>query len=116
MLVNAERGANSSGSGRPMLINDARLEKSLTKLAQTDTQVADLHAEVERAEFRAKAIKDAIFLRSEGSVAERNAIAGTHPEYSAAMETYFDALKAHEGLKNERSREVLIVDVWRSMS
>lgn len=99
-----------------MLIDDTRLEHSLKKLAQTDGTVADLHAEAERAEFRAKAIKDAIFLRSEGSVAERNAIAGTHPEYNAAMEKYFEALRAHEAMRNERSREVLVVDVWRSLS
>lgn len=99
-----------------MLINDARLESALKKLAQTDAAMAELHANMERAEFRSKAIKDAIFLRSEGSVAERNAIAGTHPEYSAAMEVYFAALQAHDAMKNERTREVLIVDVWRSMS
>lgn len=99
-----------------MLIPDSRLENALSKLAQTDGEIADLHAQVERCEFRAKAVKDAVFLRSEGSVAERNAIAGTHPEYSAAMENYFAALQAHEKLKNERSREVLIIDVWRSLS
>jgi hypothetical protein len=99
-----------------MLINDARLEKALTHIAQTDERVAELHAEVERAEYRAKAVKDAVFLRSEGSVAERNAIAGTHPEYQAAMETYFGALKDHEAMRNGRSREMLICDVWRSMS
>jgi hypothetical protein len=99
-----------------MLIPNERLEQALKKLAHTDAPVAALHADVERAEFRAKAIKDAIFLRSEGSVAERNAIAGTHPEYGAAMEAYFSALQSHEAMKNERSREVLIVDVWRSLS
>lgn len=99
-----------------MLINDDRLETALKKLAQTDGPIAELHTNVERAEFRAKAIKDAIFLRTDGSVAERNAVAGTHPEYSAAMETYFSALQAHDTMKNERSREVLVVDVWRSLS
>lgn len=99
-----------------MLINDERLEAALKKLAQTDAPIAKLHADVERAEFRSKAIKDAIFLRSEGSVAERNAIAGTHPEYGAAMESYFAALQSHDTMKNERSREVLVVDVWRSLS
>lgn len=99
-----------------MLITNDRLESALAKLAQTDGQVADLHAEVERAEYRAKAVKDAVFLRSEGSVAERAAIAGTHLEYAAAMEKYFDSLARHETVKNERAREVLIVDVWRSMS
>jgi hypothetical protein len=99
-----------------MLISDKRLEQSLTKLAETDEQVSKLHADVERAEFRAKAVKDAIFLRSDGSVAERNAIAGTHPEYTAAMEAYFAALQLYETMKNGRSRECLVVDVWRSMS
>jgi len=49
-------------------------------------------------------------------VAERNAIAGTHVEYAAAMETYFAALQAHDTMRNERSREALIIDVWRSLS
>jgi uncharacterized protein (UPF0335 family) len=99
-----------------MLITTERLENALAKLASTDGEVADLHAEVERAEYRAKAVKDAVFLRSEGSVAERTAIAGTHLEYAASMEKYFAALAKHETVKNERSREVLIIDVWRSMS
>ena len=86
-----------------MLIPDSRLEAALTKLAATDGPIAELHANVERNEYRAKAVKDAIFLRSEGSVAERNAIAGTHPEYTSAMENYFSALQAHDTMKNERN-------------
>jgi hypothetical protein len=99
-----------------MLVPDERLEQALKKLASTDAEIAELHAQVERTEYRTKAVKDAVFLRSEGSVAERNAIAGTHPEYALAMENYFTALQAHEKLRNERSREVLIIDVWRSLS
>ena len=99
-----------------MLINDDRLSRALTKLAETDVLVAQLHAEVARSEYRMKAVKDAIFLRSEGSVAERNAIAGTHPEYMAATEAYFIALQTHEALRNERSREVIVVDVFRSLN
>lgn len=99
-----------------MLIDDKRLERALIKLAQTDADAADLHAAVERAEFRLKAVKDAIFLRSEGSVAERGAIAGTHQDYTAATDAYCDALAQYERVKNERAREVLIIDVWRSLS
>lgn len=99
-----------------MLITDKRLSDALTKIAETDAQVAELHAAVERAEYRAKAVKDAIFLRSEGSVGERNAIAGTHAEYVTAMESYFAALQSHETLKNNRAREFLICDIWRSFS
>src|SRR5271167_795795 len=100
--------------GGAVLIPDSRLESALKKLAFTDNLSAELHMKLERAEFRAKAVKDAIFLRSEGSVAERNALAGIHPDYAAAMETYFEALQAHDTMKNERAREVLIIDVWRT--
>lgn len=106
----------SPTTGSKMLINDARLEKALIKLAQSDELIAQLHADVERAEYKAKAVKDAVFLRSEGSVAERNALAGTHPDYAAAMETYFNAMQSHEHLRNERSKEILICDIWRSLS
>jgi hypothetical protein len=99
-----------------VLIPDSRLESALKKLAMTDEMSAELHMKLERAEFRAKAVKDAIFLRSEGSVAERNALAGIHPDYTAAMETYFEALQAHDTMKNERSREVIVIDCWRSLN
>jgi hypothetical protein len=99
-----------------MLIDDERLETALKRLAKSDALVAELHMKAERAEFKAKATKDAIFLRSEGSVAERNALAGTSEDYALAMESYFTALQAHDTLKNERSREVLVIDVWRSLN
>lgn len=99
-----------------MLITDSRLESALKKLAESDLIIAKLHADAERAEFRAKATKDAIFLRETGSVAERSAKAGVHPEYEQAMEHYFKAIQAHEGLRNVRSREVIIIECWRSMN
>lgn len=99
-----------------MLISDERLEKALKKLAATDELSADLHMKAERAEFRAKAVKDAIFLRSEGNVAERQAIAGTSPDHTQAMDDYFEALRAYDQIKNERAREVLVIDIWRSLN
>ena len=99
-----------------MLIDDTRLETALTRLARSDALIAELHMKVERAEYRAKAVKDAVFLRSEGSVAERQATAGTHLDYAAAMDEYFTAMQAHETLRNERSREVIICDIWRSLN
>src|ERR1700743_1494160 len=99
-----------------MLISDERLEQALKKLAKTDELSAELHMKAERAEVRAKAIRDAIFLRSEGNVAERQAIAGTSQEHTSAMDEYFEALKAYDTIKNERAREVLIIDIWRSLN
>jgi hypothetical protein len=100
-----------------MLVTDQRLEAALGKLAKTDQLAADLHMNVERAEFKAKAVKDAIFLRADGAnIAERQAQAGTHADYVEEMDKYFEALKAYEGLKNERAREVLVIEVWRSLN
>lgn len=99
-----------------MLVTDQRLEQALGKLAKTDALAAELHMRMERAEFKAKAVKDAIFLRTDGAVAERNAKAGTSEEYTAAMDHYFEAMQAHDTLKNERAREVLVIEVWRSLN
>lgn len=99
-----------------MLIDDKRLESALTKLAKTDNLAAELHMKAERAEFRAKATKDAIFLRMDGAVAERQAKAGVSPDYTAAMDEYFAALQAYDTIKNERAREVLVIECWRSLN
>ena len=99
-----------------MMMSDEIVEAALSRIAKTDELAAELHMKVERAEFKAKAVKDAIFLRSEGSVAERTAIAGTSAEYAEAMNEYFSALQAHEALRNERTRKFAVVEVWRSYS
>jgi hypothetical protein len=99
-----------------MLIDDERLETALKRLAKSDALAAELHMKTERAEFKAKAVKDAMFLRGEGSVAERQASAGTSSEYMVAMDEYFAALQAHDTMKNERSREVIVIECWRSLN
>lgn len=97
------------------MIQDSRAEKALTYLVETDEECADLKATAERREFKAKAIRDAIFLRSEGSVAERSAIAGSADEYKAAMDAYFDALRRYEAMRNKRATEVIVMDTWRTI-
>lgn len=99
-----------------MVVTDEIMEAALKRLAQTDTLVAELHTKQERAEFKAKAIKDAMFLRTGGTAGERSAAAGTSKEYEEAMDEYFTALQAHEALRNERSRKVIVIEVWRSLN
>ena len=66
-----------------MLVTDDILEAALKRLAATDDLVAELHVKADRAEFKAKAVKDAVFLRSEGTAGERSALAGTHEDYKS---------------------------------
>ena len=99
-----------------MSISAERMEKALVYLAETDEPCANLRADMERAEFRAKATKDAIYKRLEGTVADRTAEAGAHPEYAAAMEKYFGFLSAWEHVRNKRSTESIVIDAWRSLN
>jgi len=99
-----------------MLINEPRLQKALTYLAETDEPAAALRADVERAEFKAKVIKDSVFLHSTGTVAERTALSGMHQDYAQAMEAYFVALKASDAMRNKRATESIVVDAWRSLN
>jgi hypothetical protein len=98
------------------MITEDRLQKALTYLATTDEAVAQARTDMERAEFKAKTIKDAMFKRLDGSVADRQAEAGASPEYSAAMDEYFARLFEFEAIKNKRATEAIVVDTWRSLN
>ena len=98
------------------MIDEARLHKALTYLATTDEPCAEARADMERAEFKAKAVKDALFRRLSGSVADRQAEAGASAEYALAMGQYFDQLKAYEAMRNKRATEVIVIETWRSLN
>lgn len=100
-----------------MTVSIDRMEKALVYLAETDELAATLKADTERAEYKARAIRDAVFRRlSDGGVADRQALAGSSEEYGAAMEAYFVALARSEHVRNKRSTESIIVEVWRSVN
>ena len=99
-----------------MTITTERMEKALSYLAETDETCAQLRADMERSEFKAKAIRDALFMRLTGTVAERTAQAGASDEYGEAMNRYFDYLAAFEHVKNRRSTEAIVCECWRSVN
>ena len=98
------------------MINYERVEKALTRLAETDQVLADRKADVESLKYQCKAIHSAIFSRLEGTVKEREALADNHDNYRRSMENYFKAISLYEGLRNERHKEELIIEVWRSIN
>lgn len=98
------------------MIDEKRLEKALTYLATTDEPCAALRADMERAEYKAKATKATVFKHGEGSVADRNAEAETAAETQAAYESYFDLLHKFEAMRNKRATEAIVIDTWRSMN
>jgi hypothetical protein len=97
------------------MFGQERLEKAMIYLAESDATFAEAHMDMERAEYRAKAIRNQVFLHCEGTVAERSAIADTSGEYDKAMGTYFESLREYDYLKNKRKTEELVIDVYRTL-
>jgi hypothetical protein len=98
------------------MISDDRAEKALRYLAETDEACAAAKAEMERADYRAKVMRQTVFLHETGTVAERNAKAETHPSVMEASEVYFAAIKAYGAIANKRSTEAIVMDTWRTIS
>lgn len=97
-------------------ITQDRMEQALAYLSDTDEECAALRADVERAEFKAKRTKAAVFTISDGSVADRNAVAETSNETAAAYEQYFTALHKFDAMKNKRSTQAIVFEAWRSLN
>ena len=97
-------------------VTQERMEDALQFLSDTDERCATLRSDMERAEFKAKRTKSAVFQISAGSVAERNALADTHAETEAAYEQYFQAMRNYHAMSNRRATEVIVVETWRSLN
>jgi hypothetical protein len=90
------------------------MDEAVHYVADSDDKAAELMADAERTELKARAIKDALIKHGEGSLGDRTAAAGCDQKYLDAMEAHFVALKEYNTVKNRRSTASLIVDVWRS--
>lgn len=98
------------------MISDERLQKSLTYLAETDQECAELKVACERYEYLKKRKRAAIFLSSVGNVEERKAKAEVSPEVESVEQEHTDVLVQFEQMAAKRKTEALIVDVWRSLN
>lgn len=97
------------------IISEAKLEKALNFLAESDAEYAQKKADLERSEIFRKRVRARLFLVSEGTVADRNAIAETGQDSEAADEGYLGCLKVFETLRAQRQRAEIVIDVWRSL-
>ncbi len=98
------------------MITKERMEEALMFLSSTDEECADLRAKMERAEYKARAVRDAVFRHVEGTVADRTAQAGCSDEYMTAMNEYFDLLRMYEAMRNRRATETIVIEAWRSIN
>jgi hypothetical protein len=100
------------------VVTDEKMQAAISCLSEdpdtNDDAAAVARADMDRAEFKAKRIKDALIKHGDGGVGERTAAAGCDPAYLDAMEEYFAASQLYEFVRNKRSTAAIIVDVWRS--
>lgn len=98
------------------MITDSRCEKAIIYLAETDDEAASAKVEAQRLEDEIKAIEAAVFLRVEGSVEQRKALARLHDDTKKARNDYFTELLKFERLYNRRKTEERVTELWRSVT
>lgn len=96
------------------MVSEQRLEKAMVYLSETDEKAADLKADVDRSEYKAKTTKATTFLHMTGTVAEREAEALKANETQDAYRAHFQAIRDYQAVANKRELERLVVEVWRS--
>jgi hypothetical protein len=99
-----------------LTITEARIEKALITLAQTDERFGELKAEEKRAE---RQVKSALALAKKSSNATSNAAkeddALDSQIYKDAVNHAFEVTKELETLKAQRDLEHVVMDIWRTL-
>lgn len=87
-------------------------------LAETDLEVAEWKGAVLRTEFLAKSAEALAYkaMGSEGSVEDRKQATKLDENVKKAWDEHFKAVVQHERLKARREREVLVIELWRSVN
>ena len=99
-----------------MTISNERMERALNFLVETDREYADARALMEGLKDQSKIIRGQALLRTAGTVAEREALAYTSPEYVAHIAKLKDATQDYHYLAAKRSTESAVIDCWRSLN
>lgn len=97
------------------MISESRVEAGLRYLAESDLPAAEAKADMERFEAKCKTVKQTVFLHSEGTVAERTAIADTHKSVIDAQNAYFDSIAVYFHFANKRETERILIDLYRTI-
>ena len=92
-----------------------RVGECLNELSTTDHEYALLYAAREAQKERIKLIKAKAFLEAEGTVAERNAVADSHPDTEQAINDYQNTIADFKLLEARRKRCETEIEVWRTV-
>ena len=96
--------------------DEEKAGKALDYLHDSEQAFAAAYARKEAMEQAIKIAKDSAFMAAEGTVAERQAIAGSSAEYKQAVDSLEAAYVDLELLKAKRQRAILTIEVWRTLA
>lgn len=98
------------------MITEKRLEEALKYLAESDNEHAKLSAGVEYIKDLAKHYKGKYIMNSEEkSVALKEQAYYASDEYKKHIDDKKDLINDLTLLENKRSKESLVIDVWRTL-
>ena len=98
------------------MIDDRQVESYLAALAGSDEKYGLLWGQVEATEHIAKQAEALAFLKSGGTVAERQSAARTEPKVKDAWEAHANAIADYRTLQAQRKTAERHIDVWRTQS
>jgi hypothetical protein len=85
-------------------------------LAESDDEHGELSGHIKYLEEAMKQAKAHEFLKSEGTVAERQEKAIASVSYDIAVRNWIDALEEYKILDNERNSQARIFDMFQTLS
>jgi hypothetical protein len=97
-------------------LTEARVDQAMATLAETDAEAAEWKVSVLRTEQKVKRVKALVYAALEGSIEDRKQGLELDPRVEQAWEEHFASVKGHELCKNRREREVLVIELWRSVN
>ena len=98
------------------MINYNDAEKSLCYMVDTDEEAARAKALYDGLYEQRKTIKAIQFLKATGSAAERTERAYASEEYQEHLQLIKDAQVEFEILRNKRTSNAQVIDMWRSVN
>ena len=98
------------------MISDERTEKAVEFIRDNAEQIGQLRGRNAQLEHLMKVTKAQVFLRSDGTVAERQAMAEAHPEYVSMVQEYRDCVTDLETKLTLMKGAELTIEVWRTQA
>jgi len=97
------------------LVDEARVQRALDYLIKTDEEFAKAKSYMEGIDRQEKSILAAEFLKSEGSIEVRKAVAATSEAYKNWQEYNKQAVLDYEIMRNKRNTADLIIELYRTL-